>query len=114
MDDVYNKDFTLYVGSTFTENIEFAKIYVDTEELGNYTLSAGMKLKSNTTLGFVIPVSIGNLNVDFTMLMPSSTSGAISPVGDYLYAVDLTDTDASITKTILTGTITVKEDISNV
>lgn len=116
MDDVYSKDFSLYVGSDFEEIINFSQIYVDNSETGNYTLSAGMKLSSDTTEGHLITAEVvsDTLNQEFTLKKTAASTILISTYGDYNYAVDLTDEDSGNITTILTGTITVKEDMSDV
>ena len=112
-DKAFNRDYIIYSGSDFEEKITFSQIYIDNDVSGTYTLTAGMKLASDVSRGFALTAEVvpDNSN-DVFALSASRTVTATMSIGDYMYAVDLSD--GTKTKTILEGKITVMEDISNV
>jgi len=107
---VFKRDYTVRIGSTFSEVILLEDIYIELDPLVTYTLEGGMILVSDDTKKIVITPTLSLVNTTLTLTMTATITGAISDLGLYNYAVDITA--SGIVQTVLEGNILVKDDVS--
>lgn len=110
MDRAFQRNYTLYKGSTFAKSILLSEIYYDVDITKTYSVSGGAKLKSDPSKNFPL---IGGVNPETGILIFSVDEEDISSInnfGEYDYAVDIA-CDGDI-NTALEGIIYVKDDVS--
>lgn len=107
---IFSRNYSIRVGSTFSEEILLSDIWVTLDPALTYTVEAGMTLISDFTKKHVITGALSSGNTILTISMAVAVTEAITNLGDYNFAVDIAT--AGIVQTVLEGNILVQEDVS--
>lgn len=109
----FNRNYALNKGCHFVQTIFLESIYVILPEgTDPVTAEGGARLKTDVTKNFQIPVTVSSDRLTMSILMSSANTTAIPESGDYEYAIDITCD--GIVKTVLEGSLLVKDDISKI
>lgn len=109
---VFNKNYVIRKGSTFSEEIVLSDIYVTLDEGTTYTVTGGMKLVADDSVQYEITGVLSVSNSIITLTVTSADTAAISSIGKFNYAIDIAA--GGVVQTILEGEILVKSDLTDI
>jgi len=108
--NIFSRDYTARKGSTFSEVILLEDIYITLDSLLTYTVEGGMVLVADDSVKFDIAGVLSENNTKLTLTMTAEQTTAVTDLGNYNYAIDITT--AGVVQTILEGSMLLKDDIS--
>lgn len=108
--NIFSRDYIMRKGSTFSEVIPLADIYMALDPDQTYTVEGGMSLVSDDTVKVAIGGTLSEENSKLTLLVTATQTTAIPDSGNYNYAIDIAL--AGVVQTILEGSMLLKDDVS--
>lgn len=107
---IFNRDYIIRKGSTFSKEILLSDIYVTLEPATTYTTEGGMILAADDAVKQAIVVTLSAENTIMTISITSALTTTLANLGNYNYAIDIIN--SGVVQTVLEGIILVKEDNS--